>query len=200
VDDSVAKDFFQGYSAADSKEYEFFIPPSSLSSPSEILGVNDRAKLLQEFLTENSARSIVGVPRLETLIRAKWMLELYHEIVHQLESLKSGVDSAGRASRRSGRSSCCVQIRAALETHLLGAEKSSRPYRWNGGARRWDHIPLDVHVGYGADPCHVFHFPVFQIFTSVASSFASSVFSLCSLVALMMDFCECSLLAIKFQN
>jgi hypothetical protein len=110
VDEGLVEDFLQGYSTADNEEDEFFTPPSS---PSEILGVNDRSKLLQEFLAENSVRSTVRVPHLEIPIRAKRMLELYHEIVQQFESLKSGVESAGGASRRSRRGSSCMQIRAA---------------------------------------------------------------------------------------
>jgi hypothetical protein len=78
VDDSLEEDFLQGYVAADSREDEIFTPPSSSS---EILCVNDWPKLLQEFLVENFACSIVGVPHLETSIRAKRMLELHHKIV-----------------------------------------------------------------------------------------------------------------------
>jgi hypothetical protein len=137
--------------------------------------MNDRPKLLQKFLVENSTRNTVGVPHLETPIRTKRMLELHHEIVQQLESLKSGAESARGASRRSGRVSSCAQIRAVPKMPLLGVVKSCRCYRWNGDAQRWDHIPLDVHVGYGADPSKVFHFPVLQIFTSVAPLFALSL-------------------------
>jgi hypothetical protein len=46
--------------------------------------VNDRPKVLEEFLGENRACSTLAVPRLETLIRAKRMLELHSEIVEQL--------------------------------------------------------------------------------------------------------------------
>jgi hypothetical protein len=100
------------------------------------LGVNDWSKVLHEFLAENCVRNTVGVPRFETPIRTKRMLDLYHEIVQQLESLKSGADFGGGASRWSGRGSCCTQIRASPKMHLPGVEKSSQPYRWNVDAKR----------------------------------------------------------------
>jgi hypothetical protein len=79
-------------------------PPSS---PSQIFCINDRLKLLQDFLAKNCAHTTLVVPHFKTPIRAKRMLELHFQIVEQLVTLRSIVESIGRASSLSRRSSTC---------------------------------------------------------------------------------------------
>ena len=71
------EDFLQGYLTEYNKEDYFFTLPSSSS---QIFCINDRPKLLQDFMAKNYVHSTLIVPHLKTLICAKQMLELNFQI------------------------------------------------------------------------------------------------------------------------